>query len=222
MYQVKKTNVAPALNAGWDSSDWNVAETVNINQIRPESTEHHPETQCRMLHDGKNIYGLFRVKDQYVRAVAEKYNDSVCADSCVEFFVEPPGGGGYLNFEFSANGVFLLYHVRDSRRCSTGGFADFNPVSEESAALVEVFHSLPKRVEPEITVPTIWELGFKIPLALFAKETKRDIGDISGQTWRANFYKCGDKTSHRHWISWQPVGKLNFHRPEDFGTINFE
>jgi hypothetical protein len=45
---------------------------------------------------------------------------------------------------------------------------------------------------------------------------------VSGQVWHANFYKCGDHTSHKHWASWQPVKELNFHRPEDFGDIVFE
>ncbi|MEW6117215.1 MAG: carbohydrate-binding family 9-like protein, partial [Nitrospirota bacterium] len=40
--------------------------------------------------------------------------------------------------------------------------------------------------------------------------------------WRANFYKCGDATSHPHWASWAPVEALNFHLPHCFGTICFE
>ena len=38
---------------------------------------------------------------------------------------------------------------------------------------------------------------------------------------RANFYKCGDKTAHPHFLSWNPVGtpSPDFHRPEFFGEL---
>ena len=38
---------------------------------------------------------------------------------------------------------------------------------------------------------------------------------------RGNFYKCGDKTAHPHFVSWNPVGtpSPDFHRPEFFGEL---
>jgi hypothetical protein len=45
------------------------------------------------------------------------------------------------------------------------------------------------------------------------------LGKIAGQTWRGNFYKCGNETSHPHWGAWSPVTELNFHLPASFGTI---
>ena len=45
-----------------------------------------------------------------------------------------------------------------------------------------------------------------------------------GVTWRANFYKCADHTSHPHWLSWSVIGsgKFEFHVPEYFGTLEFK
>jgi hypothetical protein len=39
----------------------------------------------------------------------------------------------------------------------------------------------------------------------------------------ANFYKCGNKTVHKHYLSWSPIdlGEPNFHCPEYFGVIRF-
>jgi hypothetical protein len=221
MYRIKRTHTAPALDCEWNAPGWDQANVLEIACVRPESSDHHPKVECKLLHDGQNIYGMYRVEDRYVRCVAENYNDSVCTDSCVEFFVEPPGGKGYLNFEFSGNGALLLYHVRDARRMP-GGFADFNPVSEADAAGVQIASTLPARVEPEIAEPLTWLLAFKAPAALFAKQMQAEYGDLSGQQWRANFYKCGDNTSHPHWISWLPVSELNFHLPQCFGPIYFE
>jgi hypothetical protein len=42
-----------------------------------------------------------------------------------------------------------------------------------------------------------------------------------GNLWRANFYKCGDDTSHPHWAAWSPVDELNFHLPRCFGRLGF-
>ena len=45
-----------------------------------------------------------------------------------------------------------------------------------------------------------------------------------GVKWKANFYKCGDKTSHPHWLTWSVVEnpKPNFHLPQYFGTLQFD
>ncbi|MCK7536290.1 MAG: carbohydrate-binding family 9-like protein [Marinilabiliales bacterium] len=42
---------------------------------------------------------------------------------------------------------------------------------------------------------------------------------LAGKSFRANFYKCGDKLSNPHFVTWNPVGteKPDYHRPEYFG-----
>ena len=80
---------------------------------------------------------------------------------------------------------------------------------------------VPKIVEPEIQVPTVWRLGFAIPLSFFTKYTAIDP-KLSGQVWHANFTKCADQTSHPHWLSWMPLSRLDFHLPDEFGELVFE
>ena len=216
-YHVRKIAGPADIAADWNSADWKDAEIIKINNFRPESSNHHPEVECRLQHDGKGFYGLFQVKDKYIRSVATEHNSSVCRDSCVEFFVEPPGGQGYLNFEFNCGGAMLLHHVKDCTRTDKG-FKDFAPVTASEAEGVKIFHTMPAVVEPEITEEKIWRLGFYIPFALFESKIK-GLKAASGPTWRGNFYKCADKTSHPHWASWNPVSVLNFHLPECYGNI---
>lgn len=218
-YTVKKCQSAPDLSAPWDSPDWNQADTVKINNgINGEIYGHFPETACRLLHDDANIYGLFQVNDRYVRCVTVEHNEQVCRDSCVEFFVEPPGGCGYFNFEFSGNGNTLLYHIREASLAK--GIGDHTKVTKEDVADMEIFHTLPKVVDPPTDIPITWRLGFKIPLALFARQIGKtpDFSDA----WRGNFYKCGGCPAHSHWYSWQPLTVKNFHQPDKFGSIIFE
>jgi hypothetical protein len=176
--------------------------------------------EAKLLYDSENLYVHFRVRDRWVRAVAQGFQGPVWADSCAEAFLQPRAGRGYFNFEMNCGGTLLLYHIRDHRR-SAKGFADFTPVSAQLAAGIRIYHSLPARVDPEITGPVEWSLEYAIPLSLFAPY----IGERpapAGERWRGNFYKCGDETSHPHWASWSPIGEeLNFHVPEHFGVIEF-
>jgi hypothetical protein len=80
--------------------------------------------------------------------------------------------------------------------------------------------SLPAVVDPEIDAPVDWELAFFVPTEVL-EDYVGPIGPLAGQEWRANFYKCGDETSHPHWAAWSPVDELNFHLPRCFGTLRF-
>ena len=50
------------------------------------------------------------------------------------------------------------------------------------------------------------------------------VGNLDGKSFRAHFYKCGDKLQQPHFLSWNAIGnpKPNFHLPQFFGTIVFE
>ena len=219
-YLVLSTDKVPQLDAGWNSPTWQAARTMKLENVRPESSDHHPDTALKLLYDRENLYGLFRVKDKYVRCVQNGYHDSVCRDSCVEFFVQPKSDEGYFNFEFNCGGNLHVSYIVDPTR-TPAGFRKSTPLPKEDVALVPRYHSLPETIAVEISADTEWFLGFSLPYPLFEKYVGI-LGEIRGQQWRANAYKCADKTSHPHWLSWQPVHKLNFHLPECFGTIEFQ
>ena len=195
------------------------AEVGQVDQVRPESSDHRPEVTFRALHDGADLYVRFDVKDRYVRSVQTAYQAPVCTDSCVEFFVQPKAGKGYFNFEVNAGGTLLLYYVEDPTRTGQG-LAKFTPVPEAWGRRVEIRPSLPPVVDPERAEPLAWHVSYKVPFALF-EAFAGEVGK-GGAVWRANFYKCGEKTSHPHWLSWSPVTALNFHLPACFGELALE
>ena len=88
---------------------------------------------------------------------------------------------------------------------------------------IKISHSLTKEVEQELTEPETWKLEFSIPISILAKYMKVDAPG-PGVSWKANFYKCADKTSHPHWLTWTLVDYPNpkFHLPEFFGRLDFE
>lgn len=220
-YTIRKTAEAPKLTGQWDDAIWTQAETLTLASFHPRSSAHRPHVQARLLYDAAHIYVHFKVRDQYVRSVVTQPQGSVCTDSCVEFFFTPLPGRGYINLEANAGGTFLCSHVEDPRR-TPEGFAKYKRIDLDWLARIRCFHTLPAVVEPEITTPCEWQLEYALPLELIEAHVG-SLGSLTGQTWRANFYKCGDKTSHPHWGSWAPIGEeLNFHVPDKFAPIYFQ
>lgn len=221
---IKKYNVMfagqpPAIGCSWDSAVWKDAPALEVSYYRQESSVHRPKTECKLLYDSKCIYGIFRVEDKYVRCVHTEFQSEVYKDSCVEFFVQPKGTSNYFNFEFNCGGALLASYVTDPTRIA-GRVKEFTLLAYSENLRIERCHNLTQVVEPEINQPIIWFLGFSIPFAVLERYTGIPA-PAGGDVWRANFYKCGNETSHPHWGSWSPVQELNFHLPTDFGEIQF-
>ena len=98
-----------------------------------------------------------------------------------------------------------------------------NPLEPEDIYKVEIAHSLPQVVDPEITEPVTWTIEYKIPLAMLEKYSKI-IYPKPGISWLANFYKIAEKGTNIHFLTWSVVDnpEPDFHLPRFFGNIKFE
>ena len=219
-YTVSVTNQPPEMHGLWNGAVWQNVPALELAYFRPEGGAHRPQTLCKLLYDRVRLYGIFLVDDQYVRCVNTGFQAAVYKDSCVELFLQPKSVGGYFNFEFNCGGASLASYVTDPTRIG-GRVKQHKPLTPEDSSQIPRYHNLPEVVEPEITTKQIWVLEFSIPFALLAKYAGI-LGELGGQNWRGNFYKCGDETSHPHWASWSPVDELNFHLPTCFGNIWFD
>jgi hypothetical protein len=201
--------------------DWQSATSLQIDQFHPRSAAHRPRASATLLRTSRSFLLRFDVKDDFAVSRATQYQDQVSQDSCVEFFVQPPRGGGYFNFEFNCGGTMLLYYIEDPTLTPTG-LAKYTPVPAEAAAGVRVFHSMPSLVVPELTEPTAWWLTCHIPFEIMEAYTG-PVAINRGDRWRANFFKCAANSLHPHWASWNAIGEaLNFHQPLRFGDLVFE
>ena len=215
-YQIIKAQGQVDLSAIWGN-----IPKVRLKNFRIESSDHRPQVECQLQYDVNGVYGLYQVKDRYVRADVTQFQGRVCTDSCVEIFLAPPSGSGYVSFEFNCSGVMLTHHVLDPSRELGGPLAKFRELTLDEVKEVRIYHTLSGRIEPEIKEETSWRLGFFIPFEIITHVTGA-VKPVSGTIWLANFYKCADGCSHPHWASWHPVHELNFHLPECFGEIKFE
>ncbi|MEG1552887.1 MAG: carbohydrate-binding family 9-like protein [Kiritimatiellia bacterium] len=200
---------------------WEKAEAGRYEYWHEKSSDHHPETVLRALHDGNDIMLYWQVKDCYVRIAHVATNSMVCEDACVEAFLQPLKiEKGYVNIEINAGGCIHSSHIRNWTR-APGGFADFEYVSKETIRKLTAKGNLPQILDPETTEPTEWWMIVRVPRA-YLEHLFGPLGDLSGQHWKGNFCKCADCSSRPHWGTLMPANpELNFHVPEYFGNIGF-
>jgi len=218
-YHVLLAQAIPEMSGAWEGAVWRNAASLAVHCFRSEGSKHRPQTFCKLLYDERKIFGIFRVADQYVRCVHTGFQSDVWKDSCVELFVQPPESRGYFNFEFNCGGALLASYVTNPLRIA-GRLQECFPLDLHDDLQIRRYASLPQIVEPEITTPTVWYLEFSIPLSVLEKYAGQ-LGALKKQTWRGNFYKCGNETSHPHWASWAPLACRNFHDPASFGSLTF-
>jgi len=208
----------PVIDAVWDKLTWKNIPALKVVNYMGAKPDHLPLTQAKLAYDGIALYGIFRVQDRYVRAVARQHQDCVCTDSCVEFFFSPGPDveKGYFNLEINCGGI-VLFHFQTVPR------QDQRALPAADLRRVQIAHSLPKRVDPEIKTPTTWTVEYRLPVEILKRYRPVAVPE-PGAIWRANFFKCADATSHPHWLTWARVHRPrpDFHVPEDFGILVFE
>jgi hypothetical protein len=212
---------APNKIGDWDDLAWNHVAVAEVSHFHARSSDFHPVTQARLMHDGERIFLRFDVQDRYVISTATEFQQAVFKDSCVEFFFRPRMEAGYFNVEMNCGGTLLMSYIVDPAR-TAAGFAKFQLVTAEDAGKIVIHHSMPKVVDPEIAEPVNWRIGAIIPMAALEPYMGK-VGELSGQKWTGNLFKCAEKNSHPHWGAWSPIGEvLNFHQPKYFGQFRFE
>lgn len=178
----------------------------------PNVYPYKPRVAFRLAHTGSQLLLHYRVEEGSVAAVAADMG-RVWEDSCCEFFVAPAQDGLYYNLETNCAGHVLLCCGPDRHAREGADGALLQTVGRWS--------SLGPACFAERRESTAWEMALLVPVAAFFRH---DIGALSGQSWRANVYKCGDKLAVPHFLSWAPIDtpEPDFHRPEFFGEITFE
>lgn len=216
---VKVTKLAspPKIDANWDKSPWQSIQPELIGKYMGQKPEHIPGTQVKIAYDDTAVYVIFRVEDRYVRAAATSHQGNVCRDSCVEFFFSPGADapGPYFNIEMNCGGT-MLFHFQQAP--GEGRIE----IPESDRSQIETAHSLPRIVDPEIEKPVTWTIEYRLPITILEKYC-HVTRPAPGVTWRANFYKCADQTSHPHWLTWSSVDSPapDFHLPQFFGVLEF-
>jgi hypothetical protein len=186
---------------------------IKINTLNWEKFSYKPEVFFRIAHDGHSIYLKFYVSENHILAKQIQPNSATHRDSCVEFFIDPDQKGYYYNFEFNCIGtIHLAYGPNRKERTYVPSDRILNSIYTASTLGTESFE--------EKTGDFKWEMVVAIPKSVFIYHPNLNLKGLES---KANFYKCGDDTQKPHYLSWVPIytAQPDFHRPEYFGTVNF-
>lgn len=205
--QVKAVDI-PALFKD-NSVSYNKIDTVDWAAEFP----YCPQVEFAIAHKGDAILLHYRVEEDSVRAEAGTDLGPVWQDSCCEFFCSPDEEGGYYNLESNCIGTILLCNGQGRENRTHAPAAALEQIDRWASLGREPFEMRDGR--------QAWELTLVVPVSSYFRHT---IENLSGKTIRANFYKCGDKTSQPHFLSWNPIAlpSPDFHCPAFFGELNFE
>lgn len=183
-----------------------VIECVNW----PEQFPYKPICSFVVAVSMTRLYVFFSVISKDLRALHARDLSPVAEDSCVEFFLQMPGTEEYWNFEFNCIGTLNASH-RVERA---------NPTRLTTAELESIarYPSCGREAIEEQNGTFCWDLVVSIPLQLVGLD-----GDNLPDFVTGNFYKCGSKTLHPHYVSWNAIDgeKPDFHRPDCFGKLWF-
>ena len=173
----------------------------------PETFPYAPLCSGRVARTKDALVVDFRVSGLDLRAQNTEDNGRQWEDSCVEVFIKDPEKADYYNFEINALGKVLACYgpVREGRT---------RRPQEQMEQILRFGHLEGGPLDKD-GIQT-WRVGVVIPFELIGIHP-----DNLPHSIRANFYKCGDKTAHPHYVSWSPIGtpKPDFHRPDFFGEL---
>jgi len=207
-----------SIDGDWHKQQWKNTSHISITNFIGSIPGFRPVTQVKILYDDNSLYVIFRVDDCYVSCREQVWNGPVSNDACVEFFFSPDSQRPewYFNLEVNCGGTPLMRYNTVPRK-------EFTTIDPQLIRGIEIAHSLPARVDPEITEPLTWTVEYRIPFTLLEKFSRVSFPK-PGVSWRANFYKTAAQGTNPHWITWSMVrsSQLDFHLPVFFGALNFE
>ncbi len=173
-----------------------------------------PDVKFRIAWSSEEIFIQFIVKEEHIRAVYTQDSGSLpYKDSCVEFFMIPPGSDNYYNLEMNCIGIgtFACGPERNERtRFGADVLSKIRRISSLGSEAIELKSG---GIE--------WKLTIAVPLILYGIQSYHLL---LNKEVRANFYKCGDELPMKHYLSWSAVKseKPDFHTPQFFGRLLFK
>ena len=190
--------------------EYGPGEPVDI--LNWSAYSYRPEVHFNIAFSDDEIFIRYYITEEYIKAEKSASNQMVYEDSCVEFFVAPEEDGIYYNFEFNAIGTCLLGSGTGRQGRAMGSDKVITDIRRKSTCGTEPFSERQGKFS--------WTIITAIPKKAFFKHS---LSDFKGKTMRANFYKCGDKLTRPHYLTWNPVNTKNpdFHQPDCFGMLKF-
>lgn len=184
-----------------DNLDWSLIEEQSINECRWSPNKAPAAGVKAAIVKNEALQVIVKSYAAPVRAENTLPDSSIWEDSCLEFFFSFDGVK-YINLEVNANSAM---------RASVG-------TERHGRSFLKDMGIPMPQVKAQVCEDG-WQVLFSVPADMIEAVWGCELSEV--ESFRANFYTCGDKTPSPHYASWSPIEteKPDFHRPEYFGLI---
>ncbi len=156
-------------------------------------------TKARLVHGESGLTVRLTTDERPLVAHHSVRNEMICEDSCMEFFFIPNmTDDRYINIEVNPLGITHIgfgagRYDRQLLDITDGGFRFETLITDEE-----------------------WNVQIYIPYSFLTR-----YYDHVDTEMRGNFYKCGDKTGHKHFAVWNPIElpRPDYHQSAYFGRF---
>ena len=183
-----------------DDPRWEKAEVAELDLMWADYKPSPYTTVARLVHTDDALILKMTSTEWPLQVTAMHFNESVCKDSCMEFFFIPnTEEQAYINLEMNAAAITLTY-IGEGR-------GNRIPLDVKAGGV---------EVETRIVGEEGWSALAYIPYDYLLTHYSH-----IGKEMRANFYKCGGENILPHFSTWNLVDlpRPDFHRSEFFGKI---
>jgi hypothetical protein len=215
-------------DAAWNAAPWS-EDFIDIEG--PGKPAPRFRTRMKMIRDDEHLYIGAQLDEPHIWATLSEKNSIIYNDNDLEIFLDPDGDGlNYYELEMNALNT-LMELVMDKPYHLKGKYAFIDLPGVRSAVHVQGTLNNPADEDE------FWSVEVAIPwtsLSRFAGETS--CPPKAGDAWRINFSRVQwrhevvegkyvkipkEKSPEDNWV-WNPIGRVDMHRPERWGRVRFD
>lgn len=219
--------------ASWQSAPW-TNDFVDIQgERKPKPTF---RTRAKMLWDDQYFYFGAILEEPHVWAKLKQRDTIIFLDDDFEIFIDPDGDGyNYYEFEMNARNtvwdLLMLWPYHLSR--GPNYVFNWNNPGLKTAAYIKGTLNNPTDVDE------YWSVEIAFPWSALQELAAKKVKPAPGDQWRLNFSRVdwhmdvvegqyvkqkdpqtGKQKREENWV-WSPTGRIDMHRPETWGFVQF-
>jgi hypothetical protein len=199
----------------WADAPW----TSNFVNIRGAQQPAPPfRTRAKLLWDRSDLYVAIDCQEPDVHATIKQHDAPLYKENAVELFLDP-GQDGLDYIELEINAIGTTYDTRLDKPYSAGGRADDAFELEGLRAKVHVEGTINQPGDEDHG----WSAEIAIPWSALKPIAPDGVPPRAGTRWGAEMARAEHAHESRRatYSCWSPIGKMNLHVPEQWGTVQF-
>jgi predicted metalloprotease with PDZ domain len=209
----------------WGKAPWTDAFVDILGEAAPAPRF---ATRARMLWDDTYLYVGALLEEPHIWGTLTKHDSVIFQDNDFEIFIDP-NGDNHEYYELEINALNTEWDLFLKKPYRDGGPA----VNEwEIPGLKTAVHISGTLGDPSDS-DNSWSVELAIPWKSLAEHAHRPAPPLDGDQWRINFsrvewrheivggkYRKIPQTHEDNWV-WSPQGRVDMHRPERWGYVQF-